>query len=87
MASEREETLARMANGIADFFIPYPEEEAIAGIAQHLKSFWTRRMRADLAGLASRDGALEPRVRAAVKRLEEAGGSPPAPTSAAARAV
>ena len=35
-------TLVRMANQIAGYFKVYPEEEAVAEITKHLKSFWDR---------------------------------------------
>ena len=38
-------TLVRMANQIAGYFKVYPEEEAVAEITKHLKSFWDPRMR------------------------------------------
>ncbi len=47
-ALSHEAKLARMANRVADFFRPYPEDEAVAGIREHLAAFWTRRMRLDL---------------------------------------
>lgn len=37
--------MVRMANQIAAFFTPYPEQEAIDGIAEHLTKFWDPRMR------------------------------------------
>lgn len=40
--------LVRMANQIASFFAAYPEDEAIAATASHLKNFWEPRMRAEL---------------------------------------
>lgn len=40
--------MIRMANQIAAFFAAYPEEEAIASTAGHLKNFWEPRMRAEL---------------------------------------
>ena len=40
--------LLRMANQIATFFRAYPEQEARAGIAQHIADFWTPSMRRDL---------------------------------------
>jgi formate dehydrogenase subunit delta len=40
--------LVRMANQIAAFFEPYPEEEAIAGITEHLQKFWDPSMRTAL---------------------------------------
>ncbi len=35
----------RMANQIADFFRSQPEAEAIAGIADHIRSYWNPVMR------------------------------------------
>lgn len=35
----------RMANQIAAFFRSYPEDEAAAGIRDHIVSFWTPNMR------------------------------------------
>jgi formate dehydrogenase subunit delta len=40
--------LVRMANQIAAFFEPYPEEEAIAGVTEHLRKFWDPSMRTAL---------------------------------------
>lgn len=61
--SGKEEKLVRMANGIADFFRAYPAEEARAGIADHIQSFWTRVMRDALQALVARGGAgLDPLV-------------------------
>ena len=39
------EQMVHMANQIALFFGSYPKEEAVAGVADHLKRFWERRMR------------------------------------------
>ena len=39
------EHMVHMANQIALFFGSYPKEEAVAGVADHLKKFWERRMR------------------------------------------
>ena len=39
------ERLVHNANQIALFYAPYPRQEAIAGIAGHMKSFWPVRMR------------------------------------------
>lgn len=38
----------RMVNQIADFFRPYPKDEAIAGISEHIRLFWEPRMRTKL---------------------------------------
>ena len=63
-------TLVRLANRIGDFFTAFPDrDEAIDGIAQHLRKFWEPRMRrrlyAYLDGPAAGAG-LEPLVREAV---------------------
>lgn len=47
--SDNTKTLVRMANQISDFFKPYSQEEAIAGIQKHIKSFWSPAMRRDLS--------------------------------------
>ena len=39
-----EAKLARMANQIADFFKVYPHEQALTGIRDHIKAFWTKGM-------------------------------------------
>lgn len=49
------ESLVRMANQIGTFFEAMPDrEEAIEGIAEHIKKFWEPRMRREL--LAHIDG-------------------------------
>lgn len=59
--------LVRMANQIAHFFAPYPEADAVKGVREHLESFWTRTMRADLQQLcATRDHGLDALVTRAV---------------------
>ena len=40
--------MIRMANQIAAFFEAYPRQEALAGIAKHIKNFWDPRMRQQL---------------------------------------
>ncbi|MGY9006418.1 MAG: formate dehydrogenase subunit delta [Alphaproteobacteria bacterium] len=37
--------IVRMTNQIAEFFHPYPHDEALREIANHLRSFWDPRMR------------------------------------------
>ncbi len=49
--------IVRMANQIAGFFRPYPEAEAVAGVAQHIRDFWDPRMRAHLAAQIAEDEA------------------------------
>jgi formate dehydrogenase subunit delta len=43
--------LVRMANQIAQFFTPYPTDEAVAGVEEHLEKFWTPAMRKELAAI------------------------------------
>jgi formate dehydrogenase subunit delta len=64
------EHLARMANDIGNFFRAQgSREEAIAGIVNHLNSFWTRSMRNRLMGLSNHSDGLDELPRAALHRL------------------
>lgn len=49
--------LVRMVNQIARFFEPYPEDEAVRGIAEHLQRFWEPRMRTQLQEIVTAGGA------------------------------
>jgi formate dehydrogenase subunit delta len=65
-----DDNLIRMANQIGDFFSSMPDQnEALQGIAQHLKKFWDPRMRrALLARLdASDEHGLSELVLAALR--------------------
>jgi formate dehydrogenase subunit delta len=65
--------LVRMANQIADYYQAYPEDEAVAGIAAHIRSFWDPRMREGLAAhIAAGGTGLKPLVLAAAKQMHEA---------------
>jgi formate dehydrogenase subunit delta len=67
--SEKMQKLVRMANQIADFFGPYGDPQAVAGIQEHLRSFWTPAMLKELRAYAEADGNdLRPRVILALKR-------------------
>ncbi|MGO9933180.1 MAG: formate dehydrogenase subunit delta [Steroidobacteraceae bacterium] len=65
------EHLVKMANDIGDFFRAEPvREDAIAGIANHISRFWTKRMREKLAAhLNSGGGDLDELPREAFRRL------------------
>jgi len=66
------EQLVKMANDIGHFFRAEPErEDAIAGIANHIDKFWTKRMREKLSVhlKQSGDAALDELPREAVRRL------------------
>ena len=58
------------ANQIALFFASYPREEAIAGVTDHLKKFWERRVRDQIVKYVAQGGTgLHELVLEAVKRL------------------
>jgi formate dehydrogenase subunit delta len=65
--------LVTMANQIASFFAAYPHEEAVEGTLEHIRLFWDPRMKAQIAGLEQREGAivLSPIAREAVDRLKQ----------------
>ena len=62
--------MVHMANQIALYFASYPREEAIAGVADHLRRFWEPRMRKQIVEYAAQggDGLTELAIEA-VKRL------------------
>ncbi len=69
---EGAERLVSMANDIGNYFRLQPREEAIAGIATHIKRYWTARMRQKLnAYLAQGNGGLDELPRAAVESLNQ----------------
>jgi formate dehydrogenase subunit delta len=69
-SQETGEHLVAMANDIGDYFRIQGRDEAIAGIANHIKRYWTPRMRQKLnAYLAQGHGGLDELPRAAVDRL------------------
>lgn len=65
-AMTQEDKLLRMANQIATFFRSYPEEEAVAGVQNHITAFWTPRMvdrlSAALPGMGERADILVQRA-------------------------
>lgn len=76
------EKLGRMANQIATFFRSYPDEEAIAGIHEHIVAFWSPTMRRDLSARVANDvTGLDPLVVAAVRAIST--GTSPARKEAA----
>jgi formate dehydrogenase subunit delta len=77
-AHGKAEKLVRMAGEIADFFGPYPEAEAVKGIHEHIRSFWTPTMRSELQAFVHAGGAVPPRVAAAMRRFP----ADPAPVGA-----
>lgn len=62
--------LVRMANQIAGGFRALPHEQAVAAIADHIRSFWTPKMRRDIAAHLNEGGTgLDPLAMAAVEKL------------------
>jgi formate dehydrogenase subunit delta len=62
--------MVHRANQIALFFASYPHDEAVAGVTDHLKKFWERRMREQIiAYVAKGGGGLHELALEAVKRL------------------
>jgi formate dehydrogenase subunit delta len=62
------EHLVKMANDIGNFFRSEPvREDAVAGIANHIAKFWTKRMRQKIA--AHGDDGLDDLPREALRRL------------------
>lgn len=65
------EVMVHKANSIAAFFAAYPHDEAVAGVADHLRKFWEPRMRRQLADYLAEGGAgLHPLVLEAAERLD-----------------
>ena len=73
--------LVQMANDIGAFFRVQPREDAINGIANHIRSFWTPRMRSKLvAALEQQECGLDELPLAAMHRLlTPQTAAPPAP--------
>ena len=70
------ETMVHRANQIALFFSSFSRDEAVAGVADHLKKFWEPRMRKQLAEyVAAEGGGLHELVPEAIRRIEVAAGS------------
>lgn len=65
------ERMVHMANQIAHFFAAYPREQAVEGVADHLKKFWEPRMRKDIEAYVAKGGSgLDALVIDAVKKLQ-----------------
>jgi len=66
-----QDRMVTMANQIATFFRSYPHEEAVEGVATHIRQFWDPRMRRTLLAHIEAGGAgLEALVLEAVGRLQ-----------------
>jgi formate dehydrogenase subunit delta len=66
------ETMVHNANQIALFFASDPREEAIAGVTEHLKKFWERRMKDQIVQYVAQGGSgLHELALEAVTRLAQ----------------
>ncbi|HEV3045650.1 MAG TPA: formate dehydrogenase subunit delta [Roseiarcus sp.] len=71
MSSEKIAKLVRMANQIGDYFRTLPETEATTGAADHLRRFWTPKMRNEIVAFAEGGGVgLNPVAARAVAELK-----------------
>jgi formate dehydrogenase subunit delta len=62
--------LVYMANQIGRFFASQGDQQAAAGIADHLQKYWDPRMRATIVDHLAHGGpGLDPLVREAVEQL------------------
>ncbi len=70
--------IVRMANQISDFFNAYSHDEAVRETANHLRTFWDPRMRAQLSEHLSigGEGLCETALDAARLLEEEAKAAP-----------
>jgi formate dehydrogenase subunit delta len=67
-----------MANQIAKFFRSYPEADAIVGVEEHIRAFWTPGMRAALsARIAEAPEGIEHLVVLAMTRPTPPAGESP----------
>ncbi len=65
--------LIYMANQIGWFFRSQGQDQAVAGVADHIKKFWDPRMLKQIfAHLDSGGAGLDPNVRDALERLKQA---------------
>ena len=64
------EKLVYMANQIAAFFRSQPDEAAVAGVADHIKSFWNPMMRREIySHLRAGGEGLDPLARRGLEAL------------------
>ena len=76
MTSDKMAKLVRMANQIGDFYAAMPEDAATAGVASHLRAYWTPKMICELLACVDEGRAgLNPTAARAVEALRPAGQS------------
>jgi formate dehydrogenase subunit delta len=55
--ADKIQKLVRMANQIGDFHASMPDAEGAAGVARHLRLYWTPKMIRELLAVAESGGA------------------------------
>ena len=74
MSEDKINKLVRMANQIGAFYAAMPDNEAAAGVATHLRRFWTPKMIRELVEFAETGRAqLNSTAARAVETLKSAG--------------
>jgi formate dehydrogenase subunit delta len=67
----KSDSMVHRANQIALYFAAYPHDQAVAGVLDHLKKFWERRMRDQIvAYVAQGGGGLHELALEAVRKLQ-----------------
>ena len=71
MSPDQMHKLVHMANQIADYFKVMPDAEALKGAADHLRAFWTPKMRREIIAWLDNGGeGLQPLAVRAVGELK-----------------
>ena len=74
MSHSTDDRLVYMANQIGKFFQSQGHDQAVAGVADHIRKFWDPRMRKGIfAHLDAGGSDLDPNVREAIASLKAAG--------------
>lgn len=71
MSHNTDDRLVYMANQIGKFFQSQGHDQAVAGVADHIRKFWDPRMRKAIFAYLDAGGAdLDPNVREAIASLK-----------------
>jgi formate dehydrogenase subunit delta len=74
MSHNTDDRLVYMANQIGKFFQSQGHDQAVAGVADHIRKFWDPRMRKAIFAHIDAGGAgLDPNVLEAITSLKAAG--------------
>ncbi len=71
MSPDKMHKLVHMANQIADYFTVMPDAEALKGASDHLRAFWTPKMRREIVAWLDNGGeGLNPLAAKVVSELK-----------------